>query len=55
MRFYLLKEFDFHLIKMYHGSLSEAIILAEINVTLKVTPVSASEITSYGFLPKVFL
>ena len=47
-RFYLFEELDFHLISM------EAIMLVEINVTLKVTPISANENALYGFLRKIF-
>ena len=41
--------------KIIRGNLNEAVSLAEINVTLKVTSISTSEIASFRFLQKIFL
>ena len=41
--------------KIIRRNLNEAVSLAEINVTLKVTSISTSEIASFRFLQKIFL
>ena len=41
--------------KIIRRNLNEAVSLAEINVTLKVTSISTSEIASFRFLQNIFL
>ena len=46
---------NFLLRKIIRRNLNEAVSLAEINVALKVTSISTSEIASFRFLKKIFL
>ena len=46
---------NFLLRKIIRRNLTEAVSLAEINVALKVTSISTSEIASFRFLKKIFL
>ena len=46
---------NFLLRKIIRRNLNEAVSLAEINVDLKVTSISTSEIASFRFLKKIFL
>ena len=46
---------NFLLKETFRVNLNEAILLAEIEVNLKVTLISANTITSFKFLPKLLL